>query len=163
MAIPWMALSLGAQALPGIVGMFRKKPKAPDIPEFRELLTPEEEQEMFALWEKSIGTDVNRAVGASKASLAGRGMFRSGTTGRVEADIRKAGVDFKAQKTFDWTLAKARRRSDWRMKRFGVQESRYGQQLSDYYGGQATAGAGLGQSASNLMMWMNMNQKKPQG
>lgn len=159
--IPWLALATAAPAIPGIVGMFRKKPKAPKIPDYQELLTPEQEQEMFDLWSKNIGRDVSSAVGASRANLAGRGMFRSGTTGRVEADIRKAGVDIKASKMMDWILGKAHRRADWAGRQFGAKESRYGAELGQYYGEQAAGGAGMGQAASNWFLLEMMKKYKP--
>ncbi len=152
MALPWLAITAALSAIPGIAGMFKKKPGAPGLPEFEELLSPEEERAMIDMWTKDVGRDVSKGTTRIKTGLASRGVFRSGATQKAVGELEAAGSDALAKRKMDWNISKAQRKQDWRMGISKIRENRYSNDLNDWRTDRMGSGESIGQAASLIPM-----------
>lgn len=151
--LPWLAIATAMQAIPGIAGMFKKRPKAPGLPAYEELLTPEQERAMIDMWTKDVGQQVSKGTTRIKTGLATRGVFRSGATQKAVGELEGAGNEALAKQLMDWNISKSQRKQNWQMGIAGMQENRYQNELNDWAGGMNAAGSSLGESLS-MIPWL---------
>jgi len=123
-----------------------KKPKMPDI-EGNYGLTPEAEQAMMNLVKQRIGEGTQGALKQVQSSALRRGFYRSGQLPALEADVQASGQKALSEAVASLEMDKANRRERYA----NMLMSRYMSDLSGYYQGEQSAGAGVGSALGNLL------------
>ncbi|KKN72283.1 hypothetical protein LCGC14_0412340 [marine sediment metagenome] len=152
-AIAWAALAMALSAIPGIAGLFRKRPGAPQFPSTEEApggLTPEQEKRMLDAVRRRIGGQKQGLLETTRSRAGSRGFYRSGQLPQMELDIEKSASQDFSDAALQLELDKAGRTSRWAELRERSRLDRYRTEIEGYYRETGAAGGGLGSLASLL-------------
>jgi len=131
------------QAGSALGGLFQRRPRAPQLPEYPGY-TPEQEKGVLDAMRRRIGEQTTQTIGKARTTAAGRGYYRSGLLPKLETEIQSAGNRDLSDVMANWEINKSDRFANWQQAMSGIREGRYGGELGRYYDMMGAAGQNLG-------------------
>jgi len=120
------AILAAAQLALGAYSMFKKKPKAPALPNLDEIgMSPEDEALIMSGVKRQVGEGVGSSLTAVREDMASRGTFRSGQLPKLETQIRTEGDTAIADAQAKLLLQKSAQKTQFLQYLTGLRENRY--------------------------------------